>query len=273
MPEGDTVSKLAAALAPELRGQALRAVYLKRLDGRHLSGRTVSSVVSRGKHLLIHLEGGVVLRSHLGLYGSWHSYGSTEAWRKPRRQASIILTTDARLYVCFNAREVEILGEQGFRLADRMHRLGPDLAGAALDLEEIQRRVRELLEPETPLVDLLLDQRVAAGVGNVYKSEVLFLERRHPLDRLCTLSAGDVGSLYRCARGLIRRNLGGGPRVTRFVADGAGGLWVYRRAGLPCLRCGRPVRRRLLGTGLRSTYWCPGCQARRAVGNGRPPTP
>jgi endonuclease-8 len=266
LPEGDTVSKLAAALAAELCGTPLREIHLKGFDASRLTGRCVCGVESRGKHLLIFLEGGVVLRSHLGLYGSWHSYATTEAWLKPRSQAAVVLRTDARLYVCFNARDVEILRDRGFRFVDRMHRLGPDLAAGTLHLDQVERRIAELLEPDTPLVDLLLDQRIAAGIGNVYKSEVLFLEGRHPMRRLCALSTQELGALYERARTLLQRNLGGGPRVTRPVAGGRGGLWVYGRAGLPCLRCGRPIRRDRLGSGQRSTYWCPGCQ--RSCGHG-----
>jgi endonuclease-8 len=254
-------------LAPALCGAALREVHLRGYDASRLAGRRVCAVESRGKHLLICLEGGVVLRSHLGLYGSWHSYAATESWRKPRRQASIIFRTDARLYICFNAREVEILSDRGFRLADRLHRLGPDLAAGTPPLDQVQGRVAELLEPDTPLVDLLLDQRIAAGIGNVYKSEVLFLEGRHPTCPLCALSMRELGALYARARTLLQRNLGGGPRVTRFVADGRGELWVYGRAGLPCLRCGRQIRRERLGSGQRSTYWCPGCQPSRGHGH------
>ena len=263
LPEGDTIAKLASALAPQLGGRRLLQVFLKRLAGDCLAGRVVSSVSSHGKHLLIACDNGLVLRSHLGLYGSWHSYAHNEPWRKPRRHASIVLSTAERLFVCFNAREVEILSGEGFRLDDRLHRLGPDLAGERPELWQVQRRAAELVAPATPLVDVLLDQRVAAGIGNVYKSEVLFLERLHPLSPLAALPAAGLERIYRRAWELLRRNLGGGPRVTRFVADDQGPLWVYGRSGLPCLRCGEAVRMARLGEGLRSSYWCPRCQPDR----------
>jgi endonuclease-8 len=271
VPEGDTVAKLASVLSEQLRGQRLDQVCLKRLDGRCLVGRVVAQVESHGKHLLLSFNNGLVLRSHLGLHGSWHSYAKTERWRKSRHQASILLGTQTRLFVCFSAREVEILLRDGFRLDDRLHRLGPDLAGKGLDLDQVQRRATELAAPHTPLVDLLLDQRIAAGIGNVYKSEVLFLEGFYPLLPLAALSPGVLRRMYQRAAGLLRRNLGGGPRVTRFVPDDKGILWVYGRAGLPCLSCGEKVLAGRLGAGLRSTYWCPSCQPDCRLVGAKPP--
>jgi endonuclease-8 len=114
---------------------------------------------------------------------------------------------------------------------------------------------------DTPLVDLLLDQRIACGIGNVYKSEVLFLTRRAPLQPIGELAIRDFDEIYGAAASLLRRNLTGGPRVTREIPDGRGLLWVYGRAGLPCLICGTRLMRGRLGTYPRSTYWCPACQA------------
>lgn len=267
MPEGDTVRKLAAALAPALAGCRLRDLYVKRLDAKPLIGRRVTAVRSRGKHLYFEFDSGAILRSHLGLYGSWHSYGIGEVWQKPRRQAWIVAETERRQFVCFNAKEVEILRKGGFRLVDQVNRLGPDLTGSGLDLEQVRTRAGELVAPATLLVDLLLDQRVAAGIGNVYKSEVLFLERQNPLRPYSTLTPQSVRALYGRAAGLLRRNLGGGPRVTRFVPDGRGELWVYGRAGLPCLACGETVRCDRFGVIPRSTFWCPGCQPPMPAGS------
>jgi endonuclease-8 len=260
VPEGDTVHKLASALSGELCGERLTDVRIRGLDPKPLRDAEVLGVWSRGKHLFIELNNGLALRSHLGLYGSWHSYAPGEAWRKPRRQAWISLGTETRRFVCFNAREVEILASAGFRLTDAVRRLGPDLTLAPVDIRQIEGRARELAAPETLLADLLLDQRIAAGIGNVYKSEVLFLERQHPRRRFSELTALELRRLYGRASGLLRRNLGGGPRITRFVADGRGELWVYGRADRGCLRCGATVRLDLLGAKPRPTYWCPRCQ-------------
>ena len=108
---------------------------------------------------------------------------------------------------------------------------------------------------------MLLDQRIASGIGNVYKSELLFIERVAPLAALRDTPDSVLSALYTRAHVLLRANLGGGPRVTRFEGGRAGRLWVYRRAGAPCLRCNTPIVGAPLGRSLRSTYWCPRCQA------------
>ncbi len=261
MPEGDTVHKLAAYLGPRLVDRTLIGGRVRAAPGLGLAGWRVTRVYAVGKHLFVAFAGGRLLRSHLGMYGSWHRYARAAPWSKPARQAVIELVTEDDVYVCFNAREAEMLCVDGVRRRILDARLGPDLISDAVDDGAVvDERVRAFLDPHTPIADVLLDQRVAAGIGNVYKSEVLFLERQHPATPLAALDAPTLAALYTRARRLLRDNLGGGPRVTRRAADGAGRLWVYRRRGLPCLRCGTAVRSARLGVSARSTYWCPACQ-------------
>ncbi len=260
MPEGDTVHKLAEYLDDALRGRLLSDVRLHPAFGPSVCGRRVECVFSEGKHLYLSFDDGTQLRSHLGMYGAWHSYPRGAAWRKPRRQASLVLGTSERDFVCFNAKEVQWLRVQGFRRADLGVRLGGDLIRDRLDPDELLRRIRAFATPQTLLVDLLLDQRIAAGIGNVYKSELLFLERRPPSGQIGQIDEAALLAIYRRAGELLADNVGGGPRTTRFTAHGDGGLWVYGRRDLPCWRCGAPIRRALLGVQLRSTYWCPRCQ-------------
>lgn len=266
VPEGDTIHKIAVFLDRELRGNPVRRVWLRAAFGASIGPRRVCRVSSEGKHLFVTFDDCRQLRSHLGLYGSWHRYRRGERWRKPARQACIVIETEVMVYVCFNAKEVQWLRSNGFERADHGHRLGPDLITDDLEADEIPRRAAALLSPETAIVDLLLDQRIAAGIGNVYKSEVLFLERQSPLQCLRDLRHEQILALYRHAALLLRENLGGGPRATRDDRDGRGRLWVYGRVDLPCLRCGTPVRRDTLGANPRSTYWCACCQptARRS---------
>ena len=261
MPEGDTVYRLAKALAPDLCGYTLDGVAVRGRDLAGLAGRAVVAVESRGKHLFVALDDGTCLRSHLGLFGSWHRYRPGEPWLKPARQASLVLRTPERVFVCFNAREVELLRTDGFRARDRHHRLGPDLIREDPSPESLRSRAQGLLSGEGLVVDLLLDQRVASGIGNVYKSEVLFLTRRSPLLRMADLATDDWSDLYGTAARLLRANLGGGSRITRDIQDGRGRLWVYGRAGLGCFECGRAIVRERLGRNPRSTYWCPACQS------------
>jgi len=261
MPEGDTVHTLARFLGGALSGHRLTHVQIWGRPREDLAGQRVRGVRSLGKHLYVDLEGGLCLRSHLGLYGSWHRYRLRDTWKKPRHQADLVLETEGWVYVCFNSRDLELMGASGFASCDQRGRLGPDLTRETPEADLLRARALALNPPETPLVDLLLDQRVACGIGNVYKSEVLFLGRRPPLQPLGELTSADFSELYGTAARLLRRNLGGGPRITREVPDGRGPLWVYGRAGLPCLVCGTLVRRDRLGRNPRWTYWCPVCQS------------
>ncbi len=262
MPEGDTIHKVCNFLAPRLVGRRIADLELRRLPGaERCRGRRIEAVHAHGKHLFFDLDNALSLRSHLGMHGSWHHYRIDEPWRRPRRQASLVLAVEGEVYVCFNAREVELLRTPSVRERVLAMRLGPDLVAPDVDPAACVPRAREFLDGGDPIVDALLDQRIAAGIGNVYKSEVLFIERRHPLTPLAALSDPAVARLYRLAARLLRANLHGGRRVTRAVADGAGRLWVYGRGGRPCHECGAKVRSERLGRDHRGTYWCPRCQA------------
>jgi endonuclease VIII len=260
VPEGDTIHKIAVFLDEQLRDRQVQRVQLRPVFGASSGPRQVLKVSSEGKHLFVTFDDGVQLRSHLGLYGSWHRYRRGEGWRKPTRQASIVIETESTEYVCFNAKEVQWLRVHGFPRVDQGNRLGPDLIKDGARMDDILRRVDALLSPDTAVVDLLLDQRIAAGIGNVYKSEVLFLERQSPGQRLRDLQPDIISALYRRASLLLRENLGGGRRTTRDNRDRRGRLWVYGRFELPCLCCGAPIRRARLGVNPRSTYWCEICQ-------------
>jgi endonuclease-8 len=263
MPEGDTIHKLAMYLAPRLEGRTvsrLRAAGDPAAESL-CTGQRFRRVCATGKHLLIELDNGWVLRSHLGMYGSWHRYREGETWRKPPRQASLEIATEGEVYVCFNAKEVELVEAASVRRRILGSRLGPDLVEPDVDLSRVLRRAREIPASDWPIADLLLDQRVAAGIGNVYKSEVLFIEGVLPLTPAAALGNSQLNCLYATASNLLKRNLGGGPRTTRFQCDGAGRLWVYGRSGLPCLRCDGRVTSARLGKDHRSTFWCEGCQS------------
>lgn len=260
MPEGDTVHKLAVYLDEALRGQTVTEVRIQGRPSAELCGHAVEGITSEGKHLFMTFAGGRLLRVHLGLYGAWHRYDLGAAWLKPRQRASLVLTTSCQVFVCFNAKAIEPMTAGGFAVRDLSHRLGPDLTREPPPIESLLDRALTLLDPSVEVTDLLLDQRIASGIGNVYKSEVLFLEGCSPRARLGELSIERLTALYRTAGRLLMENLGGGPRTTRRVPDGRGILWVYGRAGLECLRCGMPIERAMLGRMPRSTYWCARCQ-------------
>jgi endonuclease-8 len=261
VPEGDTIHKIAGYLAPRIENEVIeRAEARDSALACRCEGRTVTGVTARGKHLFIELDDGNALRSHLGMYGSWHRYPPGAEWRKPRRQASLVLAIAGDDYVCFNAKEVELIRLPSVRERVVHGRLGPDLIADEVSATALVRRARDILEPDVILADVLLDQRVACGVGNVYKSEIAFIERLHPAAPLGGVPDERLAGCFDTAAALLRRNLGGGKRVTRFENDGAGRLWVYGRDGLPCLACEGRIRTARLGRHQRSTYWCPRCQ-------------
>jgi endonuclease-8 len=262
VPEGDTIHKIAAYLGPRLDGRVLGQVRMTDEGAAAwCAGRRVTGVSALGKHLFIELDETHALRSHLGMRGSWHRYAPGECWRKPQRQASVVLEAGDDIYVCFNAKEVELVPLASVRERIVKARLGPDLVNGWLDGVELTARAREFLEPDALIADALLDQRIAAGIGNVYKSEVLFIAGLLPQRPLDSVPDDVLAGCYATAADLLRRNLGGGRRVTRFVRDGAGRTWAYGRSGLPCLRCDGTIESARLGRHQRSTYWCARCQA------------
>jgi endonuclease-8 len=260
MPEGDTIHKLAGYLRPALQGRQLVAGYARTTQSIDLAGSRIGRVFSRGKHLFVELDKDRLLRSHLGMWGSWHVYAPGEPWQKPRRQGSILLDIGEREFVCFNAAAVEILRRAGIRPRVLDATIGPDLLANPVDYQRILLRAREFASDATPILDVLLDQRVACGIGNVYKSEAMFLSGCHPETPLEELSDKRIIRTYALASRLLGHNTRGGPRVTRMANDAAARLWVYGRAGRPCLQCDTIIRSAKLGKDLRSTYWCPGCQ-------------
>jgi endonuclease-8 len=266
MPEGDTIFRTAEVLRRSLRGGTVRAAWAQprpglvrvpRLDG--LVGKTVTSVEARGKHLVIGFSGGRWLRTHMRMRGSWHRYAAGEAWRLPTSRASCVLETDTAVAVCFDAPEVELLNDAQLDRHAVLTALGPDLLSPAFDAGAAIRRLGA--RPKVPLGEALLDQRALAGIGNVYKSEICFMERVDPWSPVSALADTQLAALVSTARRLLLANSGGGRRVTTGVARAGSALWVYGRAGRPCRRCGTRIQARRQGEQGRLTYWCPSCQS------------
>ncbi|MBT8216675.1 MAG: Fpg/Nei family DNA glycosylase [Acidimicrobiia bacterium] len=257
MPEGDTLYRAARRLQ-SLVGQTATVEGTARAaqewSGR-LSGRRITSIFSRGKHLVVVFEGDLAVRSHLGMTGVWHLYRTGEQWRKTPGKARLVVTTADHVAVCFAAPEVSagLLGD----IEAEMAHLGPDLLADDFDPSEAAGRAPA--SPADSVADLLLDQRVMAGVGNVYKSEVLFLERLHPETPPDSLTSEQLTGLAARARKLLWANRSRPTRNTTGYGRNAD-LWVYGRNRRPCRRCGTNIERRELGELQRSTYWCPRCQ-------------
>jgi endonuclease-8 len=217
----------------------------------------VAGVEANGKHLLLRFEGGVTLHTHLGMRGSWHLYRTSSRWRKPRTSARIVLTADGVVAVCFAPMLAELLTPAELRKNLRLTRLGPDALAAGFDPAQAVTRLRARADLEVGVA--LVDQKALAGVGNIHKSEALFLCGVNPFARVEALADATLVRVVRTAAEQLRR---GAERPERKGSPplAPGTLYVYGRGGEPCRRCGETVRRAYQGLMRRSTYWCPRCQ-------------
>jgi endonuclease-8 len=269
MPEGDTLFRTAAGLRPHLVG---RDVTAARAQGpgavpqiHRVVGRRIDAVESQGKNLLIRFDHGLELRTHLRMHGSWHRYRPGEPWRRPAARARLVLEVPGSVAVCFDAPVVELFEARAAHLHPSLSRLGPDPLDPAFDPVEARRRLRAPERAPVQVAEALLDQRALAGIGNVYKNEVLWIERVSPFTPVRDLDDATIDRLIGTAHRLLAANVDarrGPERVTTTGdPDAPGPLYVYRRAGRPCRRCGTAIRSVRQGTDLpRTTYWCPACQ-------------
>jgi endonuclease-8 len=274
MPEGDTIFRAARTLHRALAGRTVtrfQSVFpaLSRVDAdAPLSGRTVERVDARGKHLLIWFSGSLVLRTHMRMNGSWHIYRPQERWQRPRRDMRIVIETMDFHAVAFNVPVAEFSTEESLERVQPIRELGPDPLSADFRPDDAVARI--MARGEAEIADALLDQTAIAGIGNVYKSEVLFAGRVNPFAQTRALAQSDVERLVGIAVRFMRANVADGApaaietyrgfRRTTGRSDPGARLWVYARAGKPCRRCGTPVLRRKQGPHARSTYWCEKCQ-------------
>jgi endonuclease-8 len=221
-------------------------------------GTAIESVEAQGKHLLIHFGGDLTLRTHMRMTGSWHLYRQGERWQRGPHLARAVVEADSGwVAVCFAAPVVETYHRQLGAPAP-LASLGPDLCRDDADLDVAVGRMAALAGTEDEIGAALLDQRIASGIGNIYKSETLFACGVDPFAKVVDLDDTVRRKLLGVAARLLRANLGTTQRTTY-----AGGLAVYGRKGRPCPRCGTRVRMRRQGEQARSTYWCPTCQPAR----------
>lgn len=270
MPEGDTIHRVARTLRPALEGQEVTAAEAHPRTGvaaERMVGRLVRQVEARGKHLLIWLARAdatdnaseLALHTHLRMTGSWHLYRQGQAWQRPRSRLTVSVETSEWVAVCFNAPVCALLTAGQVDRHPVLAKLGPDLTADAPDLGEARRRFDG--QGERPLLDVLLDQRVFTGVGNVYKSELCWLHRVHPLTPVSRIDGQTRDALLADAARLLARNAASSSsaRVTTTAGE-PGNLFAYGRGGKPCRRCATPLRSAPLGDPPRRTVWCPHCQ-------------
>ncbi|MGE5361837.1 MAG: DNA-formamidopyrimidine glycosylase family protein [Bacteroidales bacterium] len=268
MPEGDTIFRTAQTLQRALAGRVVTRFEsalpaLTRVDeDAPIAGRTVVAVRSLGKHLLVEFSGGLALRTHMRMNGTWHIYRPAERWQRPRVAMRVVIETDEWVAVGFNVPVAEFLRTRDLARHHELARLGPDLLADEFDEQAITARLRTI-GGGRPVGDALLDQRIMAGVGNVYKSEALFVCGIEPWKAVSALSDEQASYLVRTSRDLLKANVAptarGARRTTRAL-NPESRLWVYGRGGRPCRRCGTPIACEARGESARLTYWCPKCQ-------------
>ncbi len=269
MPEGDTIHRVAARLRPVLRDATLTRVELPRVPRPHpATGSTITGVEARGKHLLIHGSDALTIHTHLRMTGSWHLYRPGERWRKPPRAARVVLAVPGAVAVCFHAPIVEVLTTRALGQHPSLRALGPDLCEDTADLEDALRRLAAVATDGTTIGEALLDQRVAAGIGNVYRCDVLFLHGLDPATPVNEVPVDQRRRLLEDTGRLLRTNLTTSTRTTA-PEHGPGALWVHGRGGQPCRRCGTPIEVAPLGEQARLAYRCPRCQAPQRGGTTR----
>jgi endonuclease-8 len=247
VPEGDTIFRTARTLQRALGGRVVTKFttvlpMLARVDDQSpIAGRTIERVHAIGKHLLIDFSGGLTLRTHMRMNGSWHIYRSGEKWQRPRDDMRIVIETGAFVAVGFTIPVAEFTNDAP--------QLGPDLLGETFDFDEALRRVRE--HPSEEIGNVLLNQQVVAGVGNIWKSESLHAARVNPFRRVNELDDTTIIRILTIARKQLRASANATLRVRHSVYQGK-----------LCRKCGSRIEYRKQGEDVRGTYWCPKCQTR-----------
>jgi endonuclease-8 len=275
MPEGDTIFRTARALGRALINMPItgfRSNYplLTRFDDQTpLTGQLVSRIESRGKWMLIYFSGGGILATHLLMSGSWHIYRPGEKWQLPSFHMRIVIENSSYQAVGFKVPVAQMHTAQSLVRDRRIPQPASDVLNKSFDAGAVLERMLAYANEE--IGDVLLHQEVLAGVGNVFKSEVCFVNGINPFCKVADLRVNQVDSLIRSAQRLIAANVledsgdtivtyRGQNRRTTHQSDPTASLWAYGRKGDPCRRCGERIRRRIQGPDARVTFWCQQCQ-------------
>jgi endonuclease-8 len=278
MPEGDTIYRAARALQRAIGGKVVTGfetglAKLARVnDDTPLVGRVVEKVESRGKWCLIFFSGDLILVTHMLMSGSWHLYRTGEHWQMGRGRMRVVIRTMDWEAVGFNIPVAEFHTARSLERSEQVPKLGPDILSESFTVEGGVERLaaygRE--NPDEEIAVVLLNQRVLAGLGNVYKSEVAFAAGVNPFRAMRTITPQEMETMVEIAQRYMKANVVDGAgdgivtysgnRRTTHSMDREERLWVYRRQGEECRRCGAAVMMRKQGVQARSTYWCPECQ-------------
>jgi endonuclease-8 len=262
MPEGDTIHRAARTLHAALAGRVITRfeTVFPHLERVEMTGRTIESVDAAGKNLLMHFSGDVHMRTHMRMNGSWHLYRPGERWRKRFHEMRITMETDAWVAVAFNVPVAEMHDSRSLERQDDLLNIGPDFLGETFDWDEAKHRIRE--RPDEEIANVLLNQRVVAGIGNEYKSELLFMTGISPFAKVLDLTDEQLDRILKTSRKIMQANIAkrSPARITTFSLDPSAKQYVYSRGGKPCRKCGTPISYAKQGKDARGTYWCSRCQ-------------
>jgi len=258
VPEGDTVWRACKRLNEALGGRELTRTDFRvpALATADLTGRTMTEIVARGKHLLMRVSDGVTIHSHLRMDGSWHLYRPGESWKGgPDFQIRVVLETADWVAVGYRLPVLELVETE--KEDTVVGHLGPDLLSP--DFDRSLAVANLAAEPERTISEALLDQRNLAGIGNFYRTEVCFLLGLHPWR---PVSSVDLGAAVDLSRRLLKSNLRRAAQVATGIDRPGQRTWVFERAGKPCRRCGTTILTAHIGEPPqdRVSYWCPTCQ-------------
>jgi endonuclease VIII len=278
MPEGDTIYRAARALQKALGGKVVTAFEtgLANLasvnDDKPIAGRTVARVEARGKWCLIYFSGDLILVTHMLMSGSWHIYRTGEKWWMNRNRMRVAITCGEYQAVAFNAPIAQFHTAHSLERSAQIPRLGLDILAedfAVISAVDALKRYA-ISHPEAELAAVLLNQCVLAGLGNVYKSEVAFAAGVNPFRQMHTITTSEMQKIADAAQRYMKANVVDGAgngiitysgnRRTAQAMNQGDRVWVYRRQGQECRRCGAIIAMRRQGEQNRSTYWCPSCQ-------------
>lgn len=278
MPEGDTIYRSARAMQRAIGGKVCTgfetglAPLARVNDDTPLAGRTIEKVEARGKWLMVHFSGDLILLTHMLMSGSWHIYRTGEKWWMGKdRMRAVIRTADWQA-VAFNVPVAEFHTARSLERYSQVPKLGVDVLGEGYTVEKGMASLREYgaAHPGAEIAVVLLNQRVLAGLGNVYKSEVAFAAGVNPFRAMSTITERELEVMAEVSGKWLKVNVldGAGDGIVTYSGNrrttGATNredrLWVYGRQGQECRRCGAIVEMRKQGEQARSTYWCPGCQ-------------
>jgi len=269
VPEGDTVWLAAKRMHEALAGEVLtrsdfRVPQLATVD---LSGQTVLAVVPRGKHMLTRLSSGLSLHTHFRMDGSWHLYRPGDRWQGgPAWQVRVVLENRSWQAVGYRLPVIELVEDEG----EAVGHLGPDVLADDWDLDRAVANLQQ--QPEREIGMALLDQRNLAGLGNLYRTEVLFVRGLTPW--VAVADVPDLPALVEKGRRLMLANRGHWEQATTGSLRNGEQHWVFERGGKPCRRCGTRILVAEQGAApyARLTYWCPRCQLGPAPAPKPPPS-